>query len=164
MMLELHNVTIGQQIRGVSATVEDGKMACIRGTKGAGKTTLLRAVMGFIPIDGGHISIDGELLTPQSAPYFRKQMAYVPQHLSLPDGYNRIGDGRWDVMNADERYLWLMTQATMSGKQLLIVDEPEEELSEETWQSVDNLLAQTMQRGTTVLMVSNRYNENVIQL
>ena len=163
-MLELHNVTIGQQIRGVSATVEDGKMACIRGTKGAGKTTLLRAVMGFISIDGGHISIDGELLTPQSAPYFRKQMAYVPQHLSLPDGYNRIGDGRWDVMNADERYLWLMTQATMSGKQLLIVDEPEEELSEETWQSVDNLLAQTMQRGTTVLMVSNRYNENVIQL
>jgi ABC-type cobalamin/Fe3+-siderophores transport system ATPase subunit len=163
-MLELHNVTIGQQIRGVSATVEDGKMACIQGTQGAGKTTLLRAVMGFIPIDGGHISIDGELLTPQSAPYFRKQMAYVPQHLSLPDGYNRIGDGRWDVMNADERYLWLMTQATMSGKQLLIVDEPEEELSEETWQSVDNLLAQTMQRGTTVLMVSNRYNENVIQL
>ena len=139
-------------------------MACIQGTQGAGKTTLLRAVMGFIPIDGGHISIDGELLTPQSAPYFRKQMAYVPQHLSLPDGYNRIGDGRWDVMNADERYLWLMTQATMSGKQLLIVDEPEEELSEETWQSVDNLLAQTMQRGTTVLMVSNRYNENVIQL
>ena len=139
-------------------------MACIRGTKGAGKTTLLRAVLGFIGVDGGHISIDGELLTPQSAPYFRKQMAYVPQHLSLPDGYNRIGDGRWDVMNADERYLWLMTQATMSGKQLLIVDEPEEELSEETWQSVDNLLAQAMQRGTTVLMVSSRYNENVIQL
>jgi ABC-type branched-subunit amino acid transport system ATPase component len=67
-------------------------------------------------------------------------------------------------MNAGERYLWLMTQATMSGKQLLIVDEPEEELSEETWQSVDNLLAQAMQRGTTVLMVSNRYDENVIQL
>ena len=164
MMLELHNVTIGQQIRGVSATVEDGQMACVWGAQGAGKTTLLRAVLGFIGVDGGHISIDGELLTPLSAPYFRRQMAYVPQRLSLPDGYDRVGDGRWDVMNADERYLWLLTQATMGGKQLLIVDEPEEPLTEETWQSVDNLLAQAMQRGTTVLIVTNRYNENVIQL
>ena len=160
MVLELHNVTIGQQIRDVSATVEDGRIAYVAGARGAGKTTLLRAVLGFIGVDGGHISIDGELLTPQSAPYFRRQMAYVPQRLSLPDGYDRVGDGRWGVMSADERYLWLLTQAAMSGKQLLIVDEPEEPLSEETWQSVDRLLAQAMQRGTTVLMVRQNENDN----
>ena len=84
MMLELHNVTIGSLIQDLSLTVNDGQLVCLAGDDGVGKTTLLRAVMGFIPIDGGHISIDGELLTPQSAPYFRRQMAYVPQQLSLP--------------------------------------------------------------------------------
>ena len=90
MMIELHDVTIGQLIKGLSATVDDGQTVCFSGAQGAGKTTLLRALLGFIPIDGGHISIDGELLTPQSAPYFRRFMAYVPQHLSVPDGYDKV--------------------------------------------------------------------------
>ena len=57
-MLELHNVTIGQQIRGLSATVNEGNVLSIMGSQGKGKTTLLRALMGFLPIDEGHISID----------------------------------------------------------------------------------------------------------
>ena len=88
MMLELHSVTIGQTIRDFSMTLMDGKIAWLTGDTGCGKTTLLRAIIGLIPIDSGHISIDGELLTPLSAPYFRRQMAYVPQYLSVPDGYN----------------------------------------------------------------------------
>ena len=64
MMLELHNVSIGQQIQGLSATVSEGNVLSIMGSQGKGKTTLLRALMGFLPIDEGHISIDGELLTP----------------------------------------------------------------------------------------------------
>ena len=90
MMLELHNVTIGQQIRGLSATVGEGNVLSITGSKGSGKTTLLRAVLGFLPVDEGHISIDGELVTPLSAPWFRKQMAYVPQYLVVPDDYHEV--------------------------------------------------------------------------
>ena len=66
MMLELHNVTIGQLIRELSLTVDNGRMVCIAGPQGSGKTTLLRAVLGFLPVDDGFISIDGELLTPLS--------------------------------------------------------------------------------------------------
>ena len=90
MMLELHNVTIGQQIRSLSMALSDGQLVNITGQKGSGKTTLLRALLGFIPVDSGHISIDGELLTPLSAPYFRRQMAYVPQNLSLPEGFHGV--------------------------------------------------------------------------
>ena len=82
MMLELHNVTIGEIIKGLSATLDEGQLI---GLQGRGKTTLLRAVVGLIPVDGGHICIDGEVLVPESAPYFRRYMAYVPQHLSVPE-------------------------------------------------------------------------------
>ena len=52
MMLELHNVTIGKLIKELSVTIDDGQIV---GIQGRGKTTLLRAVVGLIPIDGGHI-------------------------------------------------------------------------------------------------------------
>lgn len=167
MMLELHNVTIGQQIRSLSLTVEDGGLVCITGSQGSGKTTLLRAVLGFLPIDGGHISIDGELLTPRSAPYFRRHTAYVPQHLSLPDDYEPAADSGlacWPTLTADERYLLLLTTAISRGKPLLIVDEPPQPLAPETETKIDNLLRDASQRGMTVLAVNPRIQQNQIQL
>ena len=161
MMLELHNVTIGELIRGLSVTIADGQTVGLQGT---GKTTLLRALVGLIPISGGHISIDGELLTPQSATYFRRFMAYVPQQLSLPDGYTKVGDGRWDVMTSDERYLWLLTKAVTSGKQMLIVDAPSSPLTQETQQEVDRLLLDAGKRGATIVTVNDRITPNQIQL
>ena len=154
MMLELHNVTIGQQIRSLSLTVADGQMVGLSGSQGSGKTTLLRAVLGLIPIDGGHISIDGELLTPKSAPYFRRQMAYVPQHLSVPEGYNKL----------DTSYLSLLRKAVESDKSLLIVDEPAQPVSEDDLQAIDRLLRQATQRGAAVLAVNSRILQNQVRL
>ena len=164
MMLELHRVTIGQLIRSLSMTVEDGQLVCLSGAQGSGKTTLLRAILGLIPIDGGHISIDGELLTPQSAPYFRRQMAYVPQHLSLPEGYTGKGLEDWGSLTNDDRYLLLLTQAVKADKQLLIVDEPAAPLSAEAAAAADKLLTEAVQHGTTVLAVNSRIMQNPIQL
>ena len=164
MMLELHNVTIGQQIRGLSATVSEGKMLSIMGSQGKGKTTLLRALMGFLPIDEGHISIDGELLTPLSAPWFRRYTAYVPQHLSLPNGCRMEGFEQWNSMSADERYLLLLTRAVESKKPLLIVDEPASDLSTETADKVDNLLREALQQGVTIVAVNNNMTDHQIQL
>lgn len=154
MMLELHNVTIGQQIRSLSLTVNDGQLVCLLGPQGSGKTTLLRAVLGLIPIDGGHISIDGELLTPKSAPYFRRQMAYVPQHLSVPEGYKKL----------DLNYLQLLTKAVESENSLLIIDEPAQHLSEKAQQTIDGLLLKASQHGKTVLAVNPRIQQNRVQL
>ena len=64
IMLEVKNasITIGdrQLFGGLSFTVSDGQIVCITGCSGCGKTTLLRAMLGFLPLDEGHISIDGE--------------------------------------------------------------------------------------------------------
>ena len=154
MVLELHNVTIGQQIRGLSATVDEGKVLSITGPKGSGKTTLLRAVLGFLLVDEGPISIDGELVTPMSAPWFRKQMAYVPQHLVVPDDYHEVPTD----------YLSLVKKALESGKPLLIVDEPSQALSAEEMGLVDRLLQDAVQRGAIVLEVNSRITENKVQL
>ena len=154
MMLELLNITIGEVIKDLSLTVSDGQLLSVVGDKGAGKTTLLRAILGFLPVDEGYISIDGELLTPLSAPYFRRQMAYVPQHLSLPDGYDKVPTD----------YVALLERAVTSGKQLLLVDEPSESLSDEQQQQVERLLVEAQQRGATILTINQHINENIITL
>jgi len=163
-MLELHNVTIGQLIRSFSLTVEDGSLATVTGRQGSGKSTLLRAVLGLLPISEGHISIDGELLTPQSAPYFRRLTAYVPQHLSLPDGYDGMGLGAWPQLSADERYLLLVRQAIERHKPLLLVDEPPQPLAADVALTVDGLLQDAARQGSTVLAVNSRILKNQYRL
>ena len=180
-MLELHNVTIEPLIHSLSLTVGDGQLVCLSGSEGKGKTTLLRAILGFIPINSGHISIDGELLTPLSAPYFRRQIAYVPQHMSAIEDYDSIidlsevnksgtsykvpADGRrWTELSADERYLLLLQNAMQLDKRLMIIDEPDMPISAEVMETVDSLLQEAASRGTTVLAVNSRIIQNQIQL
>ena len=87
-MLEIKNVKIkfgdNTLLGGLSLSAEDGQVVCISGDSGCGKTSLLRAILGFLPLEEGHVSIDGELLTPAAAGEFRKFMAYVPQDLAMP--------------------------------------------------------------------------------
>ena len=154
MMLVLHNVSIGQQIQGLSATVSEGNVLSIMGSQGKGKTTLLRALMGFLPIDEGHISIDGELLTPLSAPYFRRKMAYVPQHLEVPEGYEDVPTD----------YMRLLEHAVYAGKALLFVDEPKDPLNAEDAERAERLISEAAQRGATVVAVNTRITPNQILL
>ena len=153
MMLELHNVTVGG-VHSLSLTLSNGQLAGLTGAKGVGKTALLKAVVGLRAVDGGPICLDGELLTPKSAPYFRRRMAYVPQHLVVPEDYNRVPTG----------YVELLKKAIATGRPLLVVDEPEEELSVEDQQTVDRLLREAAGRGALVLAVNDRIVENQVRL
>ena len=154
MMLELHNVTIGQQMRGLSATVGDGKVLSITGSQGKGKTTLLRVLLGFLSVDEGHISIDGELLTLRSAPWFRKQMAYVPQLLEVPEGYDKVPTD----------YMALLERAVSSDKKLLLIDEPREALSYEDNERRERLIGEAAEHGAIVVAVNTRITPNQIEL
>ena len=190
-MLELHHVKIDGLLADCSLTVGDGEMVGIYGEAGTGKTTLLRAVLGMVSIDGGHISIDGELLTPLSAPFFRRATAYVPQQLSLVEGYDTIAqcdatvtslkinsretsvqessqgeeDGRtWPQLTADEQFLSLVHRAVGLRKTLVVVDEPSSQISEATRQTADKMLLEAARNGASVLVVNPLIAQKQIQL
>jgi molybdate transport system ATP-binding protein len=46
----------------VDLAVADGEVVAVLGPNGAGKSTLLRALAGLLPLDRGHIRIDGHVL------------------------------------------------------------------------------------------------------
>lgn len=92
-MLELNNATLtlhGRQlVKELSVMALGGQLTVVTGPAGCGKTALLLAMMGFLPLDSGYVSIDGCLLTPRSATTFRRTMAYLPQQ-EPPAQYHQL--------------------------------------------------------------------------
>jgi len=151
MMLELHNVTIGELIKDLSATIEEGQIV---GMRGKGKSTLLRAIMGLIPVSSGHICIDGEMLTQKSATYFRRFLAYVPQRISVPEGFTKVPTD----------YVELLRLAVQSNKKILLVDEPDKPLNSQQQEEAARIMSDAANDGRIVLTVFNPLNDNYIDL
>ena len=86
-LLDIHNLSVCypdiQLLSGLSFSVDRGQIVCVCGESGCGKTSLLNAIIGFADSEGT-VSIDGNLLNADSVDLLRKQVAYVPQELSLP--------------------------------------------------------------------------------
>lgn len=93
-MLEFKNVSVslpdGNRSTPFSLIVERGELVCIFGEKHTGKSEVLLAILGLCPLQSGFITFDGELITREASPYFRKKMAYVPQY--MPEWKIEIGE------------------------------------------------------------------------
>jgi iron(III) transport system ATP-binding protein len=97
LVLELREVEQGYGehvvVRGVSFSLERGRIGCILGPSGCGKTTLLRGIAGFEPICKGEIRIDELVVTRPGyvLPPERRRIGMVFQdyalfpHLSVGD-------------------------------------------------------------------------------
>lgn len=87
-MLQINNAAIayGSHIlfSGFSLHLAKGQMACVSGPSGCGKTSLLNAVLGFQPLHEGEIIVNGLRLERSTIDQIRRQMAWIPQELSLP--------------------------------------------------------------------------------
>ena len=90
-LLTLRNLQSGygdvQVLWDVSLDVEPGGITCIIGSNGAGKTTLLRALSGLLPITGGEMIFDGEVMngaTPDRT--LGAGIAHVPEGRRLFKG------------------------------------------------------------------------------
>ena len=93
-MLEFKNVSVslpdGNQSVPFSLIAEEGEQVCIHGGKHTGKSEVLLSILGLCPLQSGFITFDGELITHEASPYFRKMMAYIPQY--MPEGDIKIGE------------------------------------------------------------------------
>jgi amidase len=84
LVLEVHDLRAGYGklpvLRGVSFSLREGEALGIVGHNGMGKTTLLRTIMGFLPVTGGRIVIDGTDVT-REPPHMRSRrgVGYVAQ-------------------------------------------------------------------------------------
>lgn len=87
-MLDIINASIsfGNDIlfSGLTIRLKKTEMACITGESGKGKSSLLNAIMGFIPLKEGTISVDGIKLSITTVEQIRRKIAWLPQELSLP--------------------------------------------------------------------------------
>lgn len=63
-------------LRHASFSIPRGTITALVGVNGAGKSTIFKAIMGFVPLSTGTVSIFGE---PASAALKKNLVAYVPQ-------------------------------------------------------------------------------------
>ena len=68
----------------LTINLHSGEMACIQGSSGKGKTSLLNAIMGFVPLSSGSITVNDIILHKDTVDSIRKYIAWIPQELSLP--------------------------------------------------------------------------------
>lgn len=82
-MLNIENLTVRRGgrtvLEDVTLSLAPGQVTAVLGLNGAGKTTLLKAMLGFIPRQGGELMADGQLLDRLSPAARAKKLAYVPQ-------------------------------------------------------------------------------------
>jgi branched-chain amino acid transport system ATP-binding protein len=83
-MLEISDLHVNyahvEAVRGVSLTVNPGKITLVLGPNGAGKTTTLKAVAGIQPPASGTVTLDGQDITGLPAhAIVRRGVALVPE-------------------------------------------------------------------------------------
>lgn len=136
-MLELKDATLtidGHELfRNLSLMAQDGQLTCVTGGVGAGKTALVQVLLGFLTLQEGLVSVDGELLTPHSASAFRRLMAYLPQKrtvtISQPDVDVSGLEAIWSPHNSRRYQLTPIEEhldvAPMASKPIIIADDPD---------------------------------------
>ena len=195
-MLEFKDATIkvGEWILPMclSFIARDGEVTCVTGPEDSGKTTLIRTLMGFLPVNEGFVSVDGELLTIHSSHAFRQMMAYLPQQIQLLAHQLRVPEPEepeaeefavWnDLMSAAntesmpeplnaEEILMLAEQTLKEAadKPIVIADEPTACLTPELTMRMMELLRKQAEAGKTVLVTTRKpqvadYADQVIRL
>jgi ABC-type multidrug transport system ATPase subunit len=183
-MLEVKDatITVGGKtlVKGLSLIANDGQMTCITGAEGAGKTTLLRTLMGFVPVESGFVSVDGELLTVASAHAFRRLMIYLPQEIRLLG--HQLKAPEMPVCEEDEYAVWNQailpsavkaeepeplspeaiyelagkTIREASDRPIVIADEPAASLTPELTEQLMAMLSEQARAGKTVLVATRK--------
>ena len=182
-MIEVKDATIavgGKTLaEGLSFMAKDGQLTCITGEEGVGKTTLLRTLIGFLPVAQGFVSVDGELLTVDSAQAFRSLMIYLPQEMRLLA--HQLNQPSWPESEADEYAVWnqllpracqqeqpeplapeqifRLVEKTLSegrDRRIIIADEPAAFLPTDLTLRMLELLRREAAEGKTVLIASRK--------
>jgi branched-chain amino acid transport system ATP-binding protein len=169
-------------LRGVSLTVEQGRITALLGRNGAGKSTTLRSLMGLTPPREGRIEIFGEDTT-RWQPYHIAGLGvgYVPEgrrvfpnltvveNLRVPVArsgpwneervfalFPRLAErrnNRGRQLSGGEQEMLSIGRALILNPSLLILDEPSQGLAPLIVREVFDVVARMRDEGISVLLV-----------
>ncbi|MDQ3628742.1 MAG: ABC transporter ATP-binding protein/permease [Actinomycetota bacterium] len=94
--VDLHDVSLGQVLRGVNLHADAGQRVAVVGPNGAGKSTLVSVIARLVDPDHGEVHIDGQELRTRSLASVRNAIGIASPDLPLLKG----------SMDRNVRYRW----------------------------------------------------------
>lgn len=179
-MLTIHDLHVsyhkGNEIlKGITLSMESGKIHGLVGLNGAGKTTLLNTLYAFIRPQGGSVSYNGHTLQRKEIAFLETEHFFYPymtgqEYLNLfPTGNTGFDQDRWKQLFAlpltdiTESYSTGMKRklallaVLKTDKPILILDEPFNGLDLESSHLLTMILTSLREKGKTVLITSHIY-------
>lgn len=88
-MLEIKNPLLKKNgktvlVPNMSFSIVPGEILCVSGENALSNTLLLKVLLGMQQLDGGFVTMDGDIIDGASVSFFRKMMAYVPHDVEIP--------------------------------------------------------------------------------
>ena len=108
-MLEVRNIRHAfgstEILRGLSFSLEKGRIGCLLGPSGCGKTTLLRCLAGFEPVSEGEIVFNGHVVSRpgKTIPPEARRVGMVFQDFALFPHLDVLGNTAFGLRDVSRR-------------------------------------------------------------
>ena len=158
-----------------SLDLESGSCATIEGPSGSGKTLLLRAIADLDPSEG-EVRLDGVLRETVPGPEWRRRVGYLSaepgwwapraqdhftdwqsalpllekMELSLD-----LGERPLRLLSTGERLRLALARSLLINPRVLLLDEPTGPLDSAAKASVEDLLRERLEGGTSLILVTH---------
>ena len=166
-------------LKNINFSINYGDFACIIGKNGCGKSTLLKLLLGLIKFPNSSIHIKTTYVSyiPQSLNFNRsfpitvkEFLKYYTKELKIPYSTTQYLIERYNLGNCLNSLIGnlsggqlqklILVRALLKKTDLLIVDEPTNNLDEESTYTIYNNLKTLNNENMTILVVE--HNKNII--